>query len=140
MSAKINKNGKEYPIGVIPQNVIDEVEELYNPIKGSNANGTYVKYVDGTMICTKIVRLSSLAVNTSWGTCYESALTSLGIFAEEFIDVPIVTITNHGAVGAWFEYLLNTSKTYVGDVRMVAPVSVGAGTFNIHVIAIGKWK
>lgn len=28
MSVKINKNGKEYPVGVIPQNVIDDVTEL----------------------------------------------------------------------------------------------------------------
>lgn len=30
MSVKINKNGKEYPIGVIPQNVIDDVTALKN--------------------------------------------------------------------------------------------------------------
>lgn len=28
MSMKINKNGKEYPVGTIPQNVIDDVTEL----------------------------------------------------------------------------------------------------------------
>lgn len=29
MSIKINKNGKEYPIGVIPQNYIDKTDEMY---------------------------------------------------------------------------------------------------------------
>ena len=109
------------------------------PVSGSNANGNYIKYPDGTMICTKNVTLSSLPVNTAWGSCFESALTSLGDFAEEFAAPPIVTITNHGTVGAWFEYLLNTSETSVGSVRLAAPVAIGAGTFNIAVIAVGRW-
>lgn len=107
---------------------------------GSNNSGTYIKYADGTMICTKIAVLEDIDVDTSWGSCYESEVISLGDFAQAFTSVPIVTVTNHGYSGGWLEYITNTSKTSVGSCRMLLPL-VGHNThFNLHVIAIGRWK
>lgn len=43
MSVKINKNGNEYPVGVIPENYIRKVDELYTPrkIAEASANQSY---------------------------------------------------------------------------------------------------
>ena len=43
MSIKINKNGKEYPIGVIPSNYIKKVDELENGvvIRTASKNRTF---------------------------------------------------------------------------------------------------
>ena len=52
MSIKINKNGNEYPIGVIPQNYIQKVDELEEAVDlrvrfpdYANADSNYSEYV-----------------------------------------------------------------------------------------------
>ena len=110
------------------------------PVSGSNANGEYTKFPDGTLICTKVVSLSSFAINTAFGALFESAVQNLGDFAYPFDDVPNVQVTNHGYVGAWLEYLINTTASNVGDVRLVTAGAVGSGHFDLHVLAVGRWS
>ena len=41
--------------------------------KGTNANGTYVKFADGTMVCYGRVTLNSLNMQSAWGSLFISA-------------------------------------------------------------------
>lgn len=60
MSAKINKNGKKYPIGVIPQNVIDDVTELKSAVGGLNFECTDVTFTFANSTASNAVSLSSI--------------------------------------------------------------------------------
>ena len=126
--------------------VADRIEACETAISGiiesgSNTNGNYVKYADGTMICYKSVS-SGVAQSdwSAWGACYESDVKSLGSWAETFYATPIVHTTVSGA-GAWIENTYDMSTTSSGKLRFVRPsVPSGGITIQLQVIGIGRWK
>lgn len=105
---------------------------------GSNSNGRYVKFADGTMICTRSFRLENIAINTSWGALYESPLCTMGNFAMPFIEVPEVTMS---LVGGTFiaPEKLNVTKYGLEPMQFYRPTA-GTISSTFSVIAIGKWK
>ena len=115
---------------------IDSVVE-----SGSNANGNYIKYADGTMICTKTIEFSVATSEwQAWGTCYETALKDCGVWAMNFISSPVVSATQTGGA-AWLEYFYDTDNTNVGKTRFVRPTVPGAtAIYKMNVIGFGRWK
>lgn len=111
----------------------------YGYISGSNDNGNYIKYDDGTLICS-VSKSVYIAMSSQWGSIYESSAVSLGSFPESFISPPIVSATvTYGA--AFIELLANTSTTSWGNITLCRPVSTpSAYTYYIDLIAIGRWK
>lgn len=110
-------------------------------ISGSNTNGNYIKYSDGTMICTKIAT-ATIPQNSwsAWGNCYESGIHSFGDFAETFYATPVVSLTISGSA-CWLETLFDQSTTSVGKSRLVRPSIPGADlSIFVQVIAVGRWK
>lgn len=108
---------------------------------GSNADGYYVKFSDGTMICTKIIS-RGVAQNewSAWGSCYESAALDLGAWPQSFYTAPNVSLRSAGA-GGWFENTYDVSNISAGSCRMVRPSVPGGGvTFEFDITAIGRWK
>lgn len=108
---------------------------------GSNENGNWIKYADGTMICTKEITLTT-AMTNSWGALYESDTLSLGNFPQTFISKPIVSITNNGTAGrgAIIEASWGTTTTSVGSCWLCRGTSLQADDYYFNIIAIGKWK
>ena len=55
-------------------NIATALENIVSTIieSGSNSNGSYIKFADGTMICYKEIQVTSNITN-SWGNLYESA-------------------------------------------------------------------
>ena len=105
---------------------------------GSNANGNYIKYQDGTLICYKSVS-NAVAITTAWGSLYEGTL-DLGSWPATFISAPEVSITNRGTPGAMVESFKTVpTTTSAGEVYLVRPTSATL-TFTLSVIAIGRWK
>ena len=91
---------------------------------GSNANGRYIKYADGTMICTKTVTHTG-AMSTAWGNLYESSSVNLGSFAQEFVEIPNISVTT----------------TSAGITNFLRPNSdADSKTRNVSVIAVGRWQ
>ena len=106
---------------------------------GSNSNGNYIKYADGTMICTKGIQVSS-SITNSWGDLYEStSAVSLGNWAKEFIATPAISITKTSGGGCWFELIEQVSATSCGRTYLVSAVSNNA-TVWLNIIGIGRWK
>ena len=123
-----NMNIKEYVDGVVES--------------GSNTNGTYIKYADGTMICTKIVNAVASITNT-WGSLYESGDVDLGDFPETFISKPIISVTNASDVGAGaiIEAVFGVSTTSAGKCWLCRGTSrATAVPYMLNIIAIGKWR
>lgn len=108
---------------------------------GSNANGNWIKYGDGTMICTKNITLTT-AITASWGALYESGELSLGQFPVPFISKPIVSITNNGVAGrgAIIEASWGTTTTSAGYCWLCRGASSASNDYFFSIIAIGRWR
>jgi|GEM_PF-551667 len=96
--------------------------------RGSNANGEYVRFADGTQICTSAI----LADNVSGGF-----LETTWTFPAGFSERPSIAVTpihfNDGAASG--------SGTYNGAV-LVAPATrvTGANSVQIYVYGEGTWS
>jgi hypothetical protein len=109
---------------------------------GSNTNGNYVKYANGTMIQWMYVSKTDVAINNAYGSLF------IGLYRWTFPQ-PFVGSTNTASVtcnrflwgtGASWGSISGQTTTYA-DLRGVDCVSRAAGT-NVHInaCAIGKWK
>ena len=107
---------------------------------GSNTNGDYIKYSDGTMICTKKVSFVGLQFTIAWGSAYETPPVDLGDYAQEFVDIPLMFVSCAQSTAA-AEGLGNT-KTGYGSVVFYRPIRTDATTYSytFYLMAIGKWK
>lgn len=105
---------------------------------GSNANGNYIKYYDGTMICYKSVT-DSVSMTSSWGSLYEGKL-ALGSWPQEFLSILNVQVTNVSAAGAMIEsYDTAPTTTSAGEIYLARGNS-STSNITVNVLAIGKWK
>ena len=121
----------------------DNIENAINSDvveSGSNANGNYVKYVDGTMICYG-EKNPSLTINISWGTLYRSETFNI-TYPATFTTDPSFNITIKGGTSA---FVLNWNapanfKTNTGDYVVVRPDTRASSYYPMTWIAIGRWK
>lgn len=110
--------------------------------RGSNANGSYVRWADGTQICTRTITV----LGTGWATMSPTGSYSpvaSGNFAAAFSSTPTITATgadgNISARSAYVTYVV-ASATGVTDLYMashVAPVS--SWSTDVSITAIGRW-
>ena len=107
---------------------------------GSNANGDYIKYSDGTMICTKKVSFVGLQFTIAWGNVYETPPVELGDYAQEFVDIPLMFIT--AATSSAVAEGVDNTKTGFGKVTFYRPIRTDYADYryNFYLMAIGKWK
>lgn len=108
---------------------------------GSNANGNYVKFVDGTMICVKTVTIAGVtlsALNVFGSTSGTSYYGYVGwIYPVAFYSMPIVLTDVPYAI-----YIGLVSKTRDKTVSGVT-VCAGGTTYNnvtVDCLAFGRWK
>ena len=128
----------------------DYINNTINSIieSGSNENGNWIKYADGTMICTATKVFENIDVNTSWGNLYETAELTLGNFPQQFISTPtginciMITNTNTNNKGSagFIEYIIETTTTSWGKTAIAKATSSVAANIGLSLIAIGKWK
>lgn len=107
---------------------------------GSNANGEYIKYADGTMICTKKVSFVGLQFTIAWGNVYETPPVELGDYAQEFVDIPLMFIT--AATSSAVAEGVGNTKTSFGKIVFYRPIRTDYADYryNFYLMAIGKWK
>lgn len=120
------------------------VKIFNNPIieSGSNDNGEYVKFYDGTMICRGIVRLTSNEQKTSGGLTYYCADTYIN-FPFEFSNTDVQKIQMTSEVRHEnMNYICNTYA--VPQSKTQARISLQTTQNNyergIMWTAIGRWK
>lgn len=113
-----------------------------NPIieSGSNSNGSYVKWADGTMMCWKSTSPTTNITN-SWGSVYEStSAVSFGNWAATFYATPMISVTKTTGQGCWMELVQNTSKTSCGSTYYVSAVSRSNVSPTVNIVGFGRWK
>ncbi|WXB47870.1 hypothetical protein WCWAEYFT_CDS0168 [Vibrio phage VB_VaC_TDDLMA] len=107
-------------------------------ISGENTNGRYIKYPDGTMICTHTVSVTANVTET-FGSLFRSAEFFTWNFPADFavgefpyMDVKPRTADPH--------FCISQNGNELGTFRVVSYQSDGALTLNISMMATGKWK
>lgn len=107
---------------------------------GSNSDGSYVKYADGTMICWKTIS-KTVSITNGWGNMYEStSAISLGNWAATFYAKPTTNVTKTAGQGSWLELVQNISTTSCGSTYVVSAVSRSNVSVTFDIIGIGRWK
>jgi hypothetical protein len=109
--------------------------------RGSNANGEFVRFADGTMICTHSLALTSVSVSAN----DQATVLSSATFPAAFIATPAVDVSHIGGFSA--RYHVGTEGTTAtswcsgtgvsfrnldNTTRSVAPV--------LTLSAIGRWR
>lgn len=106
---------------------------------GSNANGNWYKFIDGTAICTIDTKNYIQNIPHSYGSLYQSSWA--WAFPLQFTSVPIALIGKsiHGTGASWGT-ILNGNNNYV-NLRVFDVAARTSGyLFEWSAIAIGRWK
>lgn len=103
---------------------------------GSNANGRYIKYADGTMICHGLFSLGTCAVTTTTGSSFYTASTNTLTYAAGFIAAPTVTANCQNASTIWVTRIIPSTST--ADIRLVSSTSTST-SISVLYTAIGRW-
>ena len=122
-------------------NLQDNVENAINGIieSGSNENGKYIKFSDGTLICYGKASMS-FSINIAYGSVFRSDMQSISL-PYSFIDTNyVVTLQGlapvHVCYAVYDDKSVNLFKFY--PVGFVSQASVSSR--NIEYMCIGKWK
>lgn len=109
---------------------------------GSNVNGEYTKFADGTLICRKEV-VANLACTYAWGTLFETTTPlDLGSWPYSFVgNNPrvVLTATDAGYAGWIAGRIKGTTTSAAGLTHPTRPNQI-TDTFGCSVIGIGRWK
>lgn len=138
------KGNKVLKINNVPfENLIPKVAD-YVFESGSNSNGNYIKYTNGTMICTRKINLNSVNIQTAWGSLFQYMNTTFYNYAQEFIEPPTLQLTAKATSDAGFwlgDYGNNSMQTKSGfaGICLLRPTKNIVNAV-IFITAIGKWK
>ena len=108
---------------------------------GSNSNGNYVKFADGTMICYLNIEVTDQALNNAYGAnLYQGSRT--WTYPVQFIDDNVSVSCGQfqwGTSASWGT-VVNADKTSA-NLRGIDAFSRASGTATkIQATAIGRWK
>jgi|GEM_PF-1530999 len=105
--------------------------------RGTNSNGTYLKFDNGEMICYA-KNTTARATSSAWGSIFLSAVFTLN-FPATFIAAPAVGPTSefdgNGSI-AWPVLQAVTAA----NVSMYAMSGVSSGGLRAGYVAYGRWK
>lgn len=110
---------------------------------GSNSYGNWIKFEDGTMICTRTIAITIDCTN-SWGSLYYGQNNDKFNFAQSFIEPPILNL-QYSMTGAMsFIPIVYSGMVIDKDgfkrIEIARPNSVTNVGVKVYFIAIGKWK
>lgn len=106
---------------------------------GSNDNGNYIKYSDGTMICRNKMTINK-AVNIAYGGLYRSVGIDFSNFPKAFIDIPDISYSCIGINTAFIVNWSASTKEKIGSLIAIRPTTTNAQDYIISYTAIGRWK
>ena len=118
--------------------------------RGSNANGNYLRFADGTQICSRKVQVSGLSINTSMGSLYRANVGDFA-FPAVFSVVDAVGVTLMGSQNASIRNTAGVLKTRQGSsvsdadwtgITLWSSASItgtASETTNLSLFAIGRW-
>ena len=116
------------------------VSDIYD--SGSNANGAWIRFADGTMIQTKTISTGNFTSLAAWGNLYyrDYDMGNWGTpFTTLYSAIPTVSGAESKQITANLGDVSNTSAG--ATFRLLRPTSTNVNfTFTLTVTGIGKWK
>ena len=123
------------------------VETAINGVveSGSNENGSYIKYTDGTMICRGTWGIGAVSASTQSGNVYKVLIEQRHNFPVSFIEKPTMTFSAYESVEDWGMLLVVCPKKNSVTAQNFGSINVISATqaainLAIDYIALGKWK
>lgn len=124
-------------IKTVVNDAIDQVNSMIE--SGSNTNGSYIKYVDGTMICYG-EKSGTGTLADFWSTFKKIENISV-TFPVEFYSTPYITLTNKTAQSTnEFSSGIDASSASSFSALILKPSGSTNTSYAFNWIAIGKWK
>lgn len=111
---------------------------------GSNSNGSWIKFDDGTMICRGKITISG-AVETAWGSLYYLEDKVARYYPQSFISPPeiqtsIDNTTPGGFIIGMIGYERQVTNDYFKGVTIIRPTTRANDDYKVNYMAIGRWK
>ena len=103
---------------------------------GTNDYGSWIKFEDGTMICTKTIAGTPSSVNLWANNIYYSDI-SAGNWANPFTALINVQVSDSSS--QYWCNICNVNETSSGTVRILRPDN-NALAYEVRILAIGRWK
>jgi len=106
---------------------------------GSNENGRWTKFADGTMICQ--TRMILGPINASSGTVFQSSNIEWQ-YPQKFInsEVMLSGFIQYGTAGAWIGSSSTNSNPATGFFRLMSYISTASTDIGTNLVAHGRWK
>lgn len=106
--------------------------------RGSNANGEYIKFADGTLICNHYIQWTT-SIDVDYGSLFVTPNSLYWTPPYAFIDVPTTSVNQLDQVERnWFSIYRSTySSIVIIGFSPITRVSTGRG---LKLTAIGRWK
>ncbi len=108
---------------------------------GSNSNGSYVKFADGTLICY-IKKNVTVSFNEQLSAnMYRAKVSNLFTFPANFIEEPIVSIQPclySDGLFCWIVKII-MDKAKISTIELLRGDN-SSGTISLCLLAIGRWK
>ncbi|WP_418459726.1 hypothetical protein ACNT8L_04475 [Brucella intermedia] len=106
---------------------------LLTVLEGSNSNGSYIRFPDGTQICYR-AGVTTSSTWTATGSVFKSGATNW-TYPAAFNEAPLV-LAGTNADNAW--YGASNGTTTAGGVSFFLPFAY-SGTLVARLAAIGRW-
>lgn len=106
--------------------------------RGSNANGEYVRYADGTQICWGVAA-DALLCTAAVGNGFQSPGTSNFTFPIGFVSAPRVSPGGYFPSGGSSRAWPNMAVVGSGSCTIVAHGFTSSATIQVAYIAVGRW-
>lgn len=106
---------------------------------GSNTNGNYIKYDDGTMICYDGIGLGTISYSSTYGSLYTTSSYTNITFSQNFKSAPTMVCSSSVDGGVGGVAMIGNLTASGCKVWPSYPTQTSLKT-SIYYIAIGKWK
>lgn len=116
--------------------VLGKIDQGQEPMSGSNENGHWVRYPDGTQICW-VQGYSIDGDMMASGNIYRSE-TSRWTFPKPFINELDISVT--GTVNSYVRWFDVGGRPSTTSASVLQFGTGGGSTFTMNIMAIGKWK
>lgn len=107
--------------------------------RGSNANGEYVKFADGTLICwtSPSAAPADMTTTVTTGGGYQSAGLTTVTFPAPFVGIPAVAVSGRYVTGARGWVTINSIAQSI--FNCIAHAFTNVATIQMTYIATGRW-
>lgn len=129
------------------ENLNNNFQECFNIVEsGSNQNGNYIKFSDGTLICYNRQQFNAINCSFGWGSLYTSNSDprSFNDFPVAFISPPTVSLKiENSSTDGWIfsrQSQGGATTTNVGGWQICRATTSSSMNVEVSYLAIGKWK